>query len=72
MKKVIVDRIDGHFILCEDEKENILELEKDDIIGKVKEGDVLVKGREGKFYFDKALTEKRRKEIEDLMKGMWE
>ena len=62
MKKIIVDRIEGHFIVCEDEKENILELKKDDVIGDVKEGDVL----------DKALTEKRKKEIEDLMKGMWE
>ena len=53
-------------------KENILELKKDDVIGDVKEGDVLVKGKEGKFCLDKALTEKRKKEIEDLMKGMWE
>ncbi|GAA0117740.1 DUF3006 domain-containing protein [Clostridium perfringens] len=72
MKKIIVDRIEGYFIVCEDEKENILELKKDDVIGDVKEGDVLVKGKEGKFCLDKALTEKRRKEIEDLMKGMWE
>ncbi|BAB80302.1 hypothetical protein [Clostridium perfringens str. 13] len=72
MKKIIVDRIEGHFIVCEDEKENILELKKDDVIGDVKEGDVLVKGKEGKFCLDKALTEKRKKEIEDLMKGMWE
>lgn len=76
MKKIIVDRIEGHFIVCEDEKENILELKKDDVIGDVigdvKEGDVLVKGKDGKFCLDKALTEKRKKEIEDLMKGMWE
>ena len=70
MKKIIVDRIEGHFIVCEDEKENILELKKDDVIGDVKEGDVLVKGKEGKFCLDKALTEKRKKEIEDLMKGL--
>ena len=38
MKKIIVDRIEGHFIVCEDEKENILELKKDDVIGDVKEG----------------------------------
>ncbi|MDU7111693.1 MAG: DUF3006 domain-containing protein [Clostridium perfringens] len=50
----------------------MLELKKDDVIGDVKEGDVLVKGKEGKFCLDKALTEKRKKEIEDLMKGMWE
>ena len=61
MKKIIVDRIEGHFIVCEDEKENILELKKDDVIGDVKEGDVLVKGKEGKFCLDKALTEKRKK-----------
>ena len=51
MKKIIVDRIEGHFIVCEDEKENILELKKDDVIGDVKEGDVLVKGKDGKFCF---------------------
>lgn len=72
MKKIIVDRIEGNFIVCEDEKENILELKKEDIIGDVKEGDVLVKNKGNKFCFNKALTEKRKKEIEDLMKGMWE
>lgn len=72
MKELIVDRIEGHFIICEDEKEKVLELKKDDIIGDVKEGDVLVKSKDGKFFPDKALTEKRKKEIEDLMKGMWE
>lgn len=72
MKELIVDRIEGHFIVCEDKNEKILELNKDDVIGDVKEGDVLVKGKDGKFFSDKALTMKRKKEIEDLMKGMWE
>ena len=72
MKELIVDRIEGHFIVCEDENEKILELNKDDVIGDVKEGDVLVKGKDGKFFSDKALTMKRKKEIEDLMKGMWD
>ena len=68
MKKIIVDRIEGHIIVCEDEKENILELKKDDVIGDVKEGDVLVKGKEGKFCLDKALTEKRKKEIQGMLR----
>ncbi|EGT3616739.1 DUF3006 domain-containing protein [Clostridium perfringens] len=72
MNKLIVDRIEGHFIICEDENQKILELNNDEVIGNVKEGDVLVKGKDGKFFSDKALTVKRRKEIEDLMKGMWE
>ncbi|MGG5460716.1 DUF3006 domain-containing protein [Clostridium sp. B9] len=72
MKELIVDRIEENFIVCEDENESILELKSDDVIGAVKEGDVLVKGKEGKFLVDKELTIRRRKEIEDLMKGMWE
>lgn len=72
MKEIVVDRIEGHFIVCEDEDGNVLELKKDDVKGNVKEGDVLVKGKEDKFCLNKALTEKRKKEIEDLMKGMWE
>lgn len=72
MKELIVDRIEENFIVCEDESQSILELKNNEVIGSVKEGDVLVKGKDGKFFRDEELTIKRRKEIEDLMKGMWE
>ncbi len=72
MKELIVDRIEENFIVCEDESQSILELKNNEVIGSVKEGDVLVKGKDGKFFIDEELTIKRRKEIEDLMKGMWE
>lgn len=72
MNELVVDRIEENFIVCEDENQSILELKSEEVIGSVKEGDVLVKSKEGKFFADEELTIKRRKEIEDLMKGMWE
>lgn len=72
MNELVVDRIEENFIVCEDENQSILELKSEQVIGSVKEGDVLIKSKEGKFSVDEELTIKRRKEIEDLMKGMWE
>lgn len=67
----IIDRIEGDFIVAEDYDGTIVNIPSNKLIGKFKEGDVLVKDDQF-FRVDNALTEKRRKEIADIMKDMWQ
>ena len=67
----IIDRIEGNFIVAEGYNGTIINIPDDKVIGKFKEGDVLVK--DGQFFrVDNALTEKRKEEIASIMKDMWQ
>lgn len=70
-KEYIVDRIEGNYVILEDKEGNLFNVEKSDIIGSVKEGDLLYK--KDKIYFiDDEATKRRKEEIDNLMKGLWE
>ena len=71
MVKFIVDRIEGNIVVCEDNNSNIIHVHIDNILGVVKEGDVLTVDND-KYMVNKEETEKRKKHIQELMKGMWE
>lgn len=66
----VVDRIEGLYVVAEDEDENIITIMMENIEGRVKEGDV-IKKRENNFYIDEKATIERRKSIDNMMKGMW-
>ncbi len=67
----IVDRIEGSIIVIEDQDGNIINLNKNQVNGPIKEGDCLKKENE-KFFLDTEKTKERKIKIENLMKGMWE
>lgn len=70
-KGYVVDRIEGNYVILEDNKENIINVRKSDIIGCVKEGDVLY--IKNNFYcIDEEATKIRKANIDNLMKGLWE
>ena len=69
--KFIVDRIEDQTIVLEDENMNIVNLDKSDICFKVCEGDVVVL-ENGKYILDKDATLKRKSEIEEIVKDLWE
>lgn len=67
----IVDRIEGENIIIESQSGEIIIITKDDTGGIINESDVLVK--EGnKFVVNYEETEKRKVNIKNLMKGMWQ
>ena len=67
----IVDRIEESIIVVEDQNGNIINLNKNEVNGQIKEGDCL--GEENKkFFLDIEKTKEREIKIEKLMKGMWE
>lgn len=63
--RVIIDRIEGLYAICEMDNRKMIEVELKNIPKQAKEGDVL--DIEGSFIIiNKAETEKRRIEIEEL------
>lgn len=63
--KFIIDRFEGNYAVCEDENRVMHNISKSIIPSEAKEGEVL------EIVINKAETEKRKKEIEELTKDMW-
>lgn len=70
MDKFTVDRIENEFYLLETEDGNIIEVERSLIKESPLEGDILIK-KDSYYYLDKDITNSRKKEIENLIEGMW-
>lgn len=68
--KVIIDRFEGNFAVCEKENRKMIDIEKFKIPITSKEGDVLNIINDV-ITIDLAETEKRKKEIEELTKDLW-
>lgn len=71
MMKVIIDRFEGNFAVCEKEDRTMMDIEKSKIPSIAKEGDVL-NIFNNKITIDLEETKKRKKEIEELTKDLWE
>jgi hypothetical protein len=69
--KYIIDRFEGDLAVCEAEDGKLVDIEKSKLPKNAEVGDVLVL-ENGKFRVDKKETEKRRKEIEDLMNELFD
>ncbi len=69
-KLYIVDRFEGDYIILETPDGNMINVEKDNVIGKVSEGDCLIY-KNNYFLLDEEKTNIRNQEIADKMKGMW-
>lgn len=67
----IVDRFENDYAILETESGTLINANKNDIIGEVKEGDLLIK-KNSIYYIDKEKTELRKKKINDIIKGLWE
>lgn len=68
---LIVDRIEKEYIVCEDINGCMININYSEFKELPKEGDVLISVN-GAFIVDKELTKNRFKEVEDIMKGMWQ
>ncbi|ARC85095.1 hypothetical protein U732_3903 [Clostridium argentinense CDC 2741] len=69
--KFIIDRFEEKFAVCENEKGIMVNIPRDTLPKEAKEGDVLIIEEEN-IYIDVEETEKLRKEIEELVKDLWE
>lgn len=69
--KVIIDRIEGNIAVCEKEDGSFVDIDVKELPADAKQGDV-VTIENGTSYVDKEETSERKKNIEDIMKDMWE
>jgi len=68
--KVIIDRFEGGFAVCEKEDRKMLDIQREKVPNTAKEGDVL-NITDDKITIDIEETKKRKKEIEELTKDLW-
>lgn len=68
---LIVDRIEQEYVVCEDNNRRMININCNQFKELPKEGEVLVLVN-GAFIVDKELTKNKLKEVEDIMKGMWQ
>lgn len=68
--KVIIDRFEGDFAVCEKEDRGMINIERAVIPSEAKEGDVLIVDG-GSITIDETETEKRKRLIEELTKDIW-
>lgn len=69
--KLIVDRFEGDFAVCEREDGTMVDIEKYKLPEGVKEGHVLIVG-ENNIIIDEKATEDRREKIRKLMEKLRE
>ncbi|MCM0647365.1 DUF3006 domain-containing protein [Clostridium swellfunianum] len=69
--KVIIDRFEGNFAVCEKEDEEMINIEKSKLPSNSKEGDVLIINGEN-TTFDEEETNARRERVRKLMDSLWE
>ena len=70
--KVIIDRFEGNYAVCEKENQEMIDIEKEKIPVGAKSGDSLIIGDNGIIVLDTVENENRKKRIEKLMEDMWE
>lgn len=70
-ERYIIDRVEGNYAITQKENGDMYKISIDNIKGDFKEGDILNK-RDKYFEIDESFTSKRRKQIEEDMKDMWE
>jgi hypothetical protein len=68
--KVVIDRFEGDYAICEKENREMIDIKRHRIPKEAKESDVLdIQG--DKIIIDVEETEKRKKDIEELTKDLW-
>ena len=71
-QKFIIDRIEEDYVILEDENHNIISKNINSFCIKPNEGDVVIINENNLPKVNIEATNKRKKEISILMKGMWE
>jgi hypothetical protein len=69
--KVVLDRFEGEYAICENEAEEMIKIEKCKLPAGVVEGDVLIVDGDN-IIIDRDETQKRKVRIEKLMGELWE
>ncbi|QEK10964.1 DUF3006 domain-containing protein [Crassaminicella thermophila] len=69
--RVIIDRFEGDYALCEKEDKKIIHIKREKIPTYAREGDALWIDKD-KVIVDEYETKKRKREIEEMIEDLWE
>ncbi|NLU53028.1 MAG: DUF3006 domain-containing protein [Clostridiaceae bacterium] len=69
--RLIIDRFEGIYAICETEDKTMINIERSLIPKEAKESDVLVK-KDDKYFIDTVETEKRKSRIKSLLDDVFE
>ena len=69
--RLIIDRFEGDFAVCENENRKMINIEKSKLPKEAKEGSALIINGD-KIEIDHIETENRRKRIKEMMDSLWE
>lgn len=69
---IIVDRIEGTTIVCEEDDEQLIIENQQQLREIVHEGDVLIHNDDGTYSVDREMTQKRREYILELQRKLWD
>jgi len=70
--KVVIDRFEGGFAVCETQDRKMMNIEKNRIPEDAREGDTLFVSEEGKITVCKEETKNSKERILKLMNDLWE
>ncbi|EKQ50577.1 MULTISPECIES: DUF3006 domain-containing protein [unclassified Clostridium] len=70
-EKYIIDRVENSYVIVEKENGEMDKISLDSIQGDFKEGDILI-NKDEHFEIDENLTVIRKREIDEIVKDMWE
>ncbi|WP_238898846.1 DUF3006 domain-containing protein [Clostridium sp. YIM B02500] len=71
-EKYIINRVEGDYVIIENENGDIDKISISNVTGDFKDGDILINIDSKYFKVDKKSTEIRKKQIHNKMKDMWE
>ena len=69
--RVVIDRFEGDYAVCEKEDREMIDIKRDCLPKEAKEGDVL-DIESDKIAINTNETEKRKKDIEELTRDLWD
>ena len=72
MRYLSVDRLEGNFVICQDDEKKMYAIETGEAPRGVKEGDILAIDEDGKIAIDADETARRRSKIKKLQDSVWE
>ena len=70
--KFTIDRFEGDFAVLEDENLKMIDIKKDFLPNDAKEGDIIIKQKDGSYIIDSTFTKQRKEHISKLLNGLFE
>lgn len=71
MRKLSIDRFEGKYAICEDDKRNAFAIERSELPNASKEGDIIVISETAEITIDTEETTLRRNKIKNLQNNLW-